>query len=172
MTPLVLEHHVPPSMEIKDAVTSRIATITEKIEKGQAEQKDLDELALFSPFTIEDVDQELLVLGALLAGVYLSKTERGTKLLNTIIKEYFGTISSIVSSVSRSGATHTISALTSQMLTVRMIRRLGLITNDEANSIHHELMWAINKVFIPDVISSISGLGTMVFGTALPALKG
>lgn len=145
--------------------------IQQKVENGEElTPKDLDDIALFSPIIIEDVDEELVLFGAAAVGLYLSKTDKGMDILNTLAKQYFTTIASIVSSVQKGGSTHPISSMTAQMVTVRMLRRLGLISRQEANAIHHELVWAINKVAVPAILESITGVGTMVFGGISKAL--
>jgi len=133
-------------------------------------QKDLDDFMLFSPFAIDDVDQELVMFGAAAVGLYLSKTERGMKLLDTMVKQYFGTISSITSSMAKGGSTHPISAMTSQMTTIRMMRRLGLLSQQEANAIHSSLIDIINKMLVKDIAEGIASVGTMVFGGISKAL--
>lgn len=135
-----------------------------RVAGGTASEKDMDDLALFSPLALEDIDEEMVIFGAAAIGLYLSRTDKGMKLIETMVKEYFGTIASITSSIAKGGSTHVISSLTAQMTTVRMMRRLGLVSNQEANIIHHELMWAINKVAVPAILESIAGVGTMVFG--------
>jgi len=153
---------IPLGQQVAEQV---LGVIRGKVKNGeQLTQKDLDDIALFSPFAIDDVDEELVMFGAAAVGLYLSKTERGMKLLDTMVKQYFGTIASLTSSMAKGGSTHVLSAFTSQMITVRMMRRLGLVSQQEANAIHHELVWAINKVAVPAILESIAGVGTMVFG--------
>lgn len=152
-------------VKVQEVSVAIIDRIQGKAVKGELlEQQDLDDIALFSPLAIEDVDEEMILLGAAAVGLYLSKTDKGMKLLNTLANQYFRTISSIVSSVQKGGATHPISSMTAQMVTVRMMRRLGLLSQAEANVIHHELVWAINKLAVPAILESITGVGTMVFG--------
>ena len=156
---------------MSDVGNAILGRIEEKAKNGELiTQKDLDDIALFSPFAIDDVDEELVMIGAAVIGLKLSKTDKGMDLLGILAKQYFGTISSIVSSVQKGGSTHPISSMTAQMVTVRMMRRLGLISQQEANAIHHELVWAINKVAVPAILESITGVGTMVFGGISKAL--
>ena len=158
---------MPPLSPILPYLTK----VEEKIAVGTATEKDLEDFMLFSPFALEEVDQELIMFGAAAIGLYLSKTDRGMKLLETMVNRYFGTISNIVSSVAKGGSTHLFSSLTAQMITIRMMRRLGLITNQEANAIQSELMWTINKIIAKEMVGDIShAVGTVFGGVAGRAL--
>jgi hypothetical protein len=152
-----------------------VKTIIDKAEEGTATEKDLNDLMLFSPFALEDVDQEMVMFGAAAIGLYLSKTDRGMKLLETLVEKYFKTVGDIVGSVAKGGSTHVISSLTGQMIVIRMMRRLGLITNAEANQIQYELSWTINKIAAVEVIGQITHVASVVFegvGGALLGAKG
>jgi hypothetical protein len=149
---------------MKDTGFAVSNNISQKIADGTATQKDLDDFMLFSPFALEDIDQELVMLGAVGIGLYLSKTDRGMKLLETMVKSYFSTIADIVGSMAKGGSTHVLSSLNAQMITTRMIRRLGLISNDEANIIHHETIWTINKIVAEKMLGDISHAVGTVFG--------
>lgn len=155
----------------QDIAKKVLGVIQSKATNGETlTRDDLDNFMLFSPFAMDDVDQELVVFGAAAIGLYLSKTERGMKLLETMVKKYFETITSLTSSMAKGGSTHVISSLTSQMITIRMMRRLGLISQQEANAIHSSLIDIANKVLAPAIIESITGVGTMVFGELSKAL--
>ena len=165
--------YVTPSLSgVKLAVDAakRATAASEAIAAGTATKQDLDDFMLFSPFALEDVDQELVMLGAVGVGLYLSKTDRGMKLLETMVKEYFGTIKGIIGDVARGSSTHMFSSMTAQMMTMRMLRRLGLITNAEANTIHHEIIWTINKIIAQQMVGDISHAVGTVFGGAGTAI--
>lgn len=148
-----------------------IPSVAEKVDKGQdLTETDLDDIMLFSPLAIEDVDQELVMFGAAAVGLYLTKTPEGMKLLDVLAKSYFATIADVVSSVSKGASTNVFSSLHSQMITIRLLRRLGLISAVEANVIHKELWWTIQKIFITDVIGDIAVATGTVFSGAGKAL--
>ena len=160
---------VPPLTIVAPKVAETLERAFGVIKDGGSKEevaRALDEIALFSPFAIDDVDQELVLLGAGVVGLYLSKTDKGMGILKTISEQYFKTIASIVSSVAKGGSSHVISSLTAQMTIVRMMRRLGLISQQEANVIHHELVWAINKVTFGNILEAIGHVTSMVFGEA------
>ena len=161
---------MPPIGGAVPAVILHLQSIGDRIKDGTASEKDLDEFMAFSPFALEDIDQELVMFGAAAIGLYLSKTDRGMKLLDTMVKQYFGTIADVVSSVAKGGSTHLFSSLTAQMITIRMMRRLGLITNAEANQIHGQLQWTINKIIVKDIIGDITHAVGTVFAGAGKAL--
>ena len=154
------------------AARGYVDAVAGKIEAGTATAADLDDFMIFSPFALEEIDQELVMLGAAAIGLYLSKTDRGMKLLETIVNRYFRTISEVVGNVAKGGSTHVISSLTAQMTIIRMMRRLGLISNAEANAIHSELVWAINKIVAVDIIGQVSHVASNVFGGAVGTLVG
>ncbi len=155
---------MPLPLNVMPAISLHLLSIGDRIKDGTADEKDLDEFMAFSPFALEDIDQELIMFGAAAIGLYLSKTDRGMKLLDTMVKQYFGTISEVVGSVAKGGSTHLFSSLTAQMITIRMMRRLGLITNSEANQIHGQLQWTINKIIAKDIIGDITHAVGTVFG--------
>ncbi len=157
---------MPPLSPILPYLTK----VEEKIAAGTATEKDLEDFMLFSPFALEEVDQELIMFGAAAIGLYLSKTDRGMRLLETMVNRYFRTISEVVGNVAKGGSTHVLSSLTAQMTIIRMMRRLGLISNAEANAIHSELMWTINKIVAVDIIGQISHVASNVFGGAGTAI--
>ncbi len=157
----------PIGVTLLPQITAHLKSIGDRIKDGTATKDDLNDFMIFSPFTLkEDIDQELVIFGAAAVGAYLSKTDRGMKLLDTMVKQYFGTISNIVSSMARGGSTHLFSSLTAQMITVKMMRRLGLVTNAEANQIHGQLQWTINKIIAEDLVADITHAVGQVFGGA------
>jgi len=156
---------IPLARQLLEGLRVFIPQVVEKVDNNQRlTQQDLDDIMLFSPLVIEDIDQELVMFGAAATGLYLSKTERGMKLLDTMVKQYFGAISDIVSSVAKGGSTHVLSSLTAQMTIIRMMRRLGLISAVEANVIHEELWWTINKVVAMEMFGDITTAAGTVFG--------
>jgi len=157
---------MPPLAPVIPSVVGRLTSASQKIADGTATQKDLDEFMLFSPFALEDVDQELVMLGAAAVGLFLSKTDRGMKLLEKLVENYFKTISSIIGSMAKGASTNVISSLNSQLITVRMARRLGLITNAEANVIHHETVNAMMRLYSEAIIGQITHAVGTVFGGA------
>jgi len=164
--PLIIAPFGAPSPFYIPNIIEKLTTATAKIADGTAEETDLTDFMLFSPFALEDIDQELVMLGAVGIGLYLSKTDRGMKLLNTMVTQYFTTIRDIVGDMAKGGSTHVLSSLNAQLITTRMIRRLGLITNAEANVIHHETIWTINKIVAEKMLGDISHAVGTVFGGA------
>lgn len=116
---------------------------------------------IFSPFmTVEEtpLEQYLLYLLAL----RLMKTPDGLKTLRELGVQYLKTIGSVIGELEGASAAHWSVALVNQMTAVRVYRRLGLMTANEAAQLAADYKWLWNLLLSKDaIVDTLNGLANL-----------
>lgn len=125
---------------------------------------------LYSPF-LESIDGELEQI-ILLMGIYkLSKTPEGLKVLRDIAVQYLKTTGVILSELLSAGTANWMNGLISAKLALRVCRRMGLISQTEAQSLNYSYNKMfdalIKKSIASDFFGSFAGLGSLAKGLGL-----
>ena len=129
---------------------------------------------MFSPFLtpIEDPLFEQMIMG--LVAVKLAKTPEGLKVLRDIAVQYLKTVSNIVSQLEESSSANWVTAMINQNLCLRICRRLGLISQTEAERLISKYTYMFNALMLKEGITeTFTALGSFAKGisTMLPIPK-
>lgn len=141
--------------------------------KKQAEDKDtlprtqeeLDTFFIFSPFTsIEDATPEMLI--AALVAVKVAKQPKGLETLKAIGVEYLKTIGKIMTALESASTSNWLNCWINQKLSLRVCRRMGLITGHDAAALDSSYNMMFNvmqaKAAIVDTITALGSLSQLV----------
>lgn len=127
------------------------------------DEANMSQFFVFSPFISPVGDQELEMMILLLAVVKLAKTPEGLKVLRDLGVKYLDTLGKTLIALEHSSSSNWLTALINQKLSLRVMRRLGLISATEAAGLEASYNWIFNamytKGFIVDTVSALTSFG-------------
>lgn len=139
----------------------------EIVEGYPKSKEEREQFFIFSPFTqVEDATPEMLI--AALAAIKIAKMPKGLEILRDLGTEYLKTIGKIITALEVSSTTNWLNCWINQKLSLRVCRRMGLITGGDAASLESSYNMMFNVVMAKEaIVDTITALGsfTSVIGT-------
>lgn len=130
-------------------------------------QEERDDFFVFSPFSrIEDATPEMLI--AALVAVKVAKQPKGLETLKALGVEYLKTIGKIMTALEGASTSNWLNCWINQKLSLRVCRRMGLITGHDAASLESSYNMMFNVVMAKEaIVDTITALGsfTHIVGT-------
>jgi len=137
-------------------------------------EEDQTQFFLFSPFIIGTDDPFLEQMLLALVAVKVAKTPEGLKVLRDLGIEYLRTIGKTLVALEDASTSNWVNCLLNQKLSMRVMRRLGLLTNTDYNTLNADynqiLKWVLLKEGITDTFQALGSFAKGVSGL-IPALK-
>jgi len=119
---------------------------------------------LFSPLLIPSEGQlEQLVL--LLGIVKLSKSPEGLKVLQAVAVQYLKTLGTTLEALETSSSSNWLTAIVNQKLSLRVMRRLGLITATEAANLEADYNYIFHITIAKEgIVEGLTAAGSLAKG--------
>lgn len=124
-------------------------------------QEERDDFFVFSPFSsIEDATPEMVI--AALAAIKVAKMPKGLEVLRDLGTEYLKTVGKIMVALEAASTSNWLNCWINQKLSLRVCRRMGLITGHDAASLESSYNMMFNVVMAKEaIVDTITALGSL-----------
>lgn len=128
--------------------------------------EDRDSLFIFSPFNISyDPTIEFLLMA--LVAVKLTKTDKGLSVLRDIGVQYLKTLGNVLTELESSSSSNWVTAWINQKLSMRVLRRLGLVTNEDFAHLDSSYNLMFTQLYAKEgIVDTFTALGTFFKGAS------
>ena len=129
-------------------------------------QEERENFFIFSPFmNIEDTSLETMILA--LAAIKIAKMPNGLEVLRDLGIQYLKTIGTTLQALEEASTQGWLPCWINQKLSLRVLRRLGLITAGDAASLESSYNMMFNVVIAKEgIVDTITALGSFAKGVA------